>query len=210
MTPTSGGLFITVDGPGGVGKSTVTAAVAKRLRAMGSAVRETREPTDTPLGNLARHGTDEYQGLTMAMLIAADRYQHLKREVRPALSRGEILLCDRYVASSLVLQRIDGVAPEIVWDVNRHADRPNLSIFLTADPDVIAKRLSARGAHSRYERIEGSSHREHRLYQEAATFLGEEGFRTFVLDATDDEPEDLARVITAEVAALLPGVVHDA
>lgn len=71
------GEFFTIDGPGGVGKSTVTAAVALELRTIGVAVCQTREPSDTPLGLLARNGTDTYRGMAMACLIAADRYAHL-------------------------------------------------------------------------------------------------------------------------------------
>jgi dTMP kinase len=204
------GVFVTVDGPGGVGKSTLTAAVIQQLRDQRLSVHPTREPTDTALGNLARHGTEEYQGMTMACLIAADRYQHLTTEIRPALARGAVVLCDRYIASSLVLQRIDGVTTETVWNLNRLADRPDLSVILTADPNVIARRLEERGAHSRYERLPDSSQTEHALFAEAATFLTAANFRTLVLDATATEPDHLAQTITAEVTALRTGVAHDA
>lgn len=196
------GVFVTVDGPGGVGKSTVTAAVAKLLRSQGITVHQTREPTDTELGNLARHGTEEYQGLAMVCLIAADRYQHLTTEIRPAITRGAVVLCDRYITSSLVLQRIDGLTVESVWEMNRRADRPDLSFILTGDPGVIARRLASRGAHSRYEHIPGSSSYEHTLFAEAATFLTEAGFNTLVLDTTHTEPETLAATIAAKVTAL--------
>ncbi len=210
MTGTKRGVFVTVDGPGGVGKSTVTAAVARQLQHQGLTVHPTREPTDTALGNLARHGTEEYQGMTMACLIAADRYQHLTTEIRPALARGAVVLCDRYIASSLVLQRIDGVATETVWSLNRSVDRPDLSVILTAEPEVIARRLERRGAHSRYERLPKSSRTEHALFAEAATFLTAAGFRTLVLDATATEPDHLAQTITVEVTALRTGAAHEA
>lgn len=200
------GVFLTLDGPGGVGKSTAVAAAA-RLLAVHSGTRDrtvltTREPTTTPLGDLARHGTEEYQGLTMACLIAADRYQHLHTQIRPALAAGAIVLCDRYIASSLVLQRIDGVPIETIWELNRHADRPDLSVLLTADPDGVAARLHDRGAHSRYERLPGSSRIECALYAEAATFMRAAGFRLLVLDATAPPPE-LAATITRKVSALI-------
>ncbi|WP_049569748.1 dTMP kinase [Streptomyces sp. SBT349] len=201
MIPTKG-MFVTVDGPGGVGKSTVLAAVVNQLHADGLPVFATREPTDTPLGNLARHGTDTYRGLAMACLIAADRYQHLTTEIRPALEAGALVVCDRYIASSLVLQRMDGVTPHMIWELNHHADPPDLAVVLTADPGVIAARLASRGAHSRYERLPDSSRIEHELYTEAVTSLSNHGIRTLVLDATDARPEELARTIAAEVAAL--------
>ncbi|MEU9208574.1 dTMP kinase [Streptomyces sp. NPDC048415] len=199
---TGRGVFVTLDGPGGVGKSTAKAAVADQLRDAGHAVYATREPTDTPLGGLARHGTDRYRGMTMACLIAADRYQHLTEEIRPALEGGSIVVCDRYIASSLVLQVIDGVDRDVVWELNRHADLPDLSVFLTAHPDVIADRLARRGAHSRYEQLPGSSVIEFGLYAEAATFLTDCGARVLVLDTTATDPDSLARTIVGEIIAM--------
>jgi dTMP kinase len=196
---TGDGVFVTLDGPGGVGKSSVKEEIARLLRIEGRPVYETREPTDTPLGNLAREGTEQYEGLTMACLIAADRYQHLRREIRPALRRGHIVVCDRYVASSLVLQVIDGVHRDVVWDLNRHADLPHLSVFLTAHPDVVANRLAQRGAHSRYERLPDSSETESRLYAEAATFLTERGVRVLQLDTTATSVRDLAHAVVEEI-----------
>lgn len=201
----SDGLFVTVDGPGGVGKSTVTAAVAEQLKALNVVVHATREPTDTPLGNLARHGTDTYRGLAMAHLIAADRHQHLTTEIRPALARGTVVVCDRYIASSLVLQRIDGLTIDTVWEINQHTDAPHLCVILTAHPDTIADRLAGRGTHSRYERLPDSSRTEAAFYAEAANFLNAAGFQTLVLDATDSAPEELARTITTTVTALRKG-----
>jgi dTMP kinase len=195
-------VFVTLDGPGGVGKSTVKAAVADQLRDAGRAVYATREPTDTPLGGLARHGTDQYRGMTMACLIAADRYQHLTEEIRPALEGGDIVVCDRYIASSLVLQVIDGVDRDVVWELNRHADLPDLSVFLTAHPDVIADRLARRGAHSRYEQLPRSSVIEFGLYAEAATFLADRGARVLDLDTTSTDPDSLARTIAGEIIAM--------
>lgn len=193
------GLFVTIDGPGGVGKSTVTAAVVEQLREADIPVHQTREPSDTPLGQLARHGTDEYQGMTMACLIAADRYSHLEQEIRPAVVRGNVVVCDRYIASSLVLQVMDGVARDIVWELNRHADMPDLAVIIHARADVVAKRLDERGAHSRYEREPEGPERECALFREAARFLMAAGVRVLQLDASATEPEDIARAIVEAI-----------
>lgn len=201
-TPAGKGVFVSVDGPGGVGKSTVVAAIVAKLAGAQMPVHPTREPSDTPLGKLARHGTEEYHGLVMAHLIGADRYQHLKDEIRPALARGHIVVCDRYIAASLVLQRMDGVDRDTIWQINQHADRPDLAVVLTAHPDVIADRLARRGAHSRYERMKCSSHIEHGLYGEAAEFLTEAGVRVLTLDATATAPEDLAGAVVREILAI--------
>jgi dTMP kinase len=193
------GLFVTIDGPGGVGKSTVTAAVAELLRAEGAEVCKTREPSDSPLGRLARYGTEEHRGMSMACLIAADRYAHLEREVRPVLARGVTVVCDRYVASSLVLQVLDGVGRDVVWELNRHADMPDLAVIINARADVIEKRLTSRGAHSRYEQEPGSSERECAAFREAARFLMAAGVRVLQLDASADEPETIARAVVTAI-----------
>jgi dTMP kinase len=193
------GLFVTIDGPGGVGKSTVTAAVAELLRAEGTAVCQTREPSESPLGQLARQGTEEHRGMSMACLIAADRYAHLEQEIRPALARGDTVVCDRYVASSLVLQVLDGVGRDVVWELNRHADMPDLAVILNARADVIEKRLTSRGAHSRYEREPGGSERECAAFREAARFLMAAGLRVLQLDASTAGPDEVARAIVAAI-----------
>ncbi|NDK24617.1 dTMP kinase [Streptomyces sp. TR1341] len=193
------GLFVSVDGPGGVGKSTVTAAVVELLRAEGTAVSQTREPSDSPLGQLARHGTEEHRGMSMACLIAADRYAHLEHEIRPALARGATVVCDRYIASSLVLQVLDGVGRDVVWELNRHADMPDLAVIVNARADVIEKRLTSRGAHSRYEREPGSSERECAAFREAARFLMAAGVRVVQLDASTAGPDEVARAVVAAI-----------
>ncbi|MFD3612411.1 dTMP kinase [Streptomyces atroolivaceus] len=193
------GMFVTVDGPGGVGKTDVTALVAELLRAEGTEVFKTREPSDTSLGTLARNGTELYRGMTMACLIAADRYMHVEEEIRPALARGETVVCDRYVASSLVLQVLDGVGRDLVWELNRHADMPDLAVILNARVDVIEKRLTSRGAHSRYEREPGSSERECAAFREAARFLMAAGVRVLQLDASSLGPEEIARAIVVAI-----------
>ncbi|MDH6189098.1 dTMP kinase [Streptomyces sp. CZ24] len=193
------GMFVTIDGPGGVGKSTVTALVAEMLREDGAEVLRTREPSDTSLGTLARNGTELYRGMSMACLIAADRYMHVDEQIRPALARGETVVCDRYVASSLVLQVLDGVGRDVVWELNRHADMPDLAVIVNARTDVIEKRLTDRGAHSRYEREPGSSERECAAFREAARFLMAAGVRVLQLDASTDGPEEIARAIVAAI-----------
>jgi dTMP kinase len=193
------GLFVSIDGPGGVGKSTVTAAVAELLRAEGTAVCQTREPSEGPLGQLARHGTEEHRGMSYACLIAADRYAHVEQEIRPAIARGATVVCDRYIASSLVLQVLDGVGRDVVWELNRHADMPDLAVIVNARADVIEKRLSSRGAHSRYEKEPGGTERECAAFREAARFLMAAGLRVLQLDASTAGPDEVARAVVAAI-----------
>jgi dTMP kinase len=118
------GLFVVIEGPSGVGKTTVTELLHTELASRGLPTVATREPTDSALGKLARQGTDEYRGLVLACLVAADRYYHLEHDIRPALRAGYVVICDRYVPTSLVLQHIDGVEPHFLARLNQYADRP--------------------------------------------------------------------------------------
>lgn len=99
---------------------------------------------------MARDGTHAFHGLTLACLVAADRYHHLATEIRPALAAGYMVICDRYLPSSLVLQRLDGVPTECVWSLHVHADRPDLTVILAGDPQLCQRRAARRGTYSRF------------------------------------------------------------
>lgn len=188
-------LFVSVDGPGGVGKSTMVAEIATSLAREGFPVQTTVEPTRTPLGDLLRHGTDTYRGMALACLVAGDRHHHLEAEIRPALARGDMVLSDRYLPSSLVLQRMDRLGWETIWSLNAGVPTPDLAVIVNAKPAVIAARLAARGAHSRFGRQPGSSFIESRLYHEAARRLVSLGWPVLTLDATDQPPDRLAAAV---------------
>ncbi|MGH4012585.1 MAG: dTMP kinase [Pseudonocardiaceae bacterium] len=86
------GFFVVIEGPNGVGKTTVTAMLHKQLASRGLQVFATTEPSDSRLGTLARQGTADYRGLVLACLVTADRYHHLQHDIRPALRAGAVVL----------------------------------------------------------------------------------------------------------------------
>jgi dTMP kinase len=198
----SGGLLVSIDGPGGVGKSTLTTQLAAELVGRGVPTHATTEPSRSPLGELARHAPDHYEGLVLACLVAADRYQHLEAEIQPHLAAGEVVVTDRYVPTSLVLQRIDGVDPGFIWQLNRYAPPPDLAVILQANPAVLAARLAARGAHTRFERAPDASTVESRLYQQAAQRLQAAGWPLLHLDTTETAPEQLATSLASHIVTL--------
>ena len=197
------GMLVTLDGPGGVGKSTTARLVTDDLRDTGLPVHLTSQPSRAPLGELARHGTDTYRGMALACLCAADRPHQLAAEILPALRKGKIVVCDRYLASSLVLQGLDGVPMDVVWHLNRGAYRPDLTVILNADPNVVTARLRRRGPHSRFERTVGSSERESTGYRRATQNLLARGWPAVPLDATHDEPATIAATIMSLVRRTL-------
>jgi dTMP kinase len=196
------GVFVSLDGPGGAGKTTLVEHLHWWLTDRGHTVHATTEPSHASLGELARHGTDAYHGHTLACLVAADRYHHLVAEIRPALAAGKIVLCDRYVASSYVLQRLDGVPLEFVEALNADADRPDLSIILTADPAATAARIAYRGAHTRFETDPELHQREADFYRDTTTLLATTGYRLLTVDSTEQTPDRIAEHVGPRIVAL--------
>ncbi|MFZ5586219.1 MAG: dTMP kinase [Thermodesulfobacteriota bacterium] len=147
------GLFITLEGGEGAGKSTQQALLLGRLRAAGVRALSTREPGATPLGVeiralLIELGGEAPSPLTELMLYLADRAQHVERELKPLLEQGVALVCDRFADSSEVYQgRVRGLGWEKVRELNRWVCGevwPDLTIVLDLDPAVGLERVLKR------------------------------------------------------------------
>lgn len=197
------GVFVSVDGPGGAGKTTLVRYLCGWLAGRGHAVHTTTEPSHGPLGELARHCSDTYRGHALACLVAADRYHHLTTEIRPALRAGRIVLSDRYVASSYVLQRLDGVPVELIAAVNSDVDRPDLAVILTADPVMTAERIAQRGAHSRFETDLDIHCREAALYRDTAARLEAVGYPVLTVESVTRCPELIAEHVGQQIERIL-------
>jgi dTMP kinase len=197
------GMFVSIDGPGGVGKSTVVALLADRLAACGLPVHATAEPSSTPMGRLIRAGTEVYRGLALAHLVVGDRHHHVASEIGPLRDAGTVVICDRYIPSSLVLQRMDGLPWETVWRMNAGLDRPDLAVVLNADPAVIAARMAARGGlHSRFERRPDTAQTESDLYRDTVARLTAAGWPVHAVDCTAPPAAEVAATLADRIDAL--------
>jgi len=197
------GVFVTIDGPSGAGKTTIVHHLAQLLVAQGEHVYVTGEPSKGPVGKLCHELTETVSGRALACLYAADRYHHVETEIRPYLAAGDVVISDRYVASGLVIQRFDGVPSEFLWQLNEHVDRPDLAVILDANPEVISERLHERGPHNRFQHVPGSSHTEVSYYQEAAERLIAAGFKVLRVDCGERPPEQTAAAIRDRLLPLL-------
>ncbi|MDF5756570.1 dTMP kinase [Spongiactinospora sp. TRM90649] len=197
----SGGLFIAVEGPNGVGKTTAVTHLAARLDADGRNVHVTTEPSGTPFGRLIRASEGALTGRALALAVAADRYAHLEAEILPALEAGKVVISDRYVQSSLVLQRLDGLPLQEIWHYNAHVPPATLSFYLHNAPEVLRQRVARRPRRSRLERV-GSPEQEIALYQEAFTFLAARGWRQVRTDCRDLDPDEVVAQLLRDMEQL--------
>ncbi|WP_017185071.1 dTMP kinase [Alkalibacillus haloalkaliphilus] len=145
------GLFITFEGVEGAGKSTVIQYISNQLSAEGFEVVTTREPGGIEIAEKIREiilnkDHTAMDSRTEALLYAAARRQHLVERVMPALKRGQVVLCDRFVDSSLAYQGYArGLGMEEVYQVNEFAIEdcmPDLTILFELDPQVGLDRIS--------------------------------------------------------------------
>ena len=202
------GLFLTVEGGDGSGKSTQSAVLAEWLRSQGRTVVLTREPGGTDLGNEIRdivlHRRGHIAPRAEALLYAADRAHHIATKVRPALERGDIVLQDRYLDSSVAYQGAGRVLePHEVRELSLWAAEgllPDLTILLDLDESLGEDRLKDRTTYDRLEDEEQDFHA--RVRDGYLALAAAEPERLLVLNATDSV-DSIASAIRERVRALL-------
>lgn len=184
------GLFITLEGPEGAGKSTNREYLAQRLREHGLDVVLTREPGGTPLAERVRElllapADEPMASDTELLLVFAARAQHLAQVIRPALARGAVVLCDRFTDATyayqgggrgLSFQRIEQLECFVQGDL-----RPDLTLIFDLPVEIGLSRAAARGRLDRFE-------------QEGLAFF--EAVRSAYLDRAREVPQRY-RVIDA-------------
>lgn len=176
MSKTQRGRFIVLEGLDGAGTTTQAERIAAALRQQGEQVVVTRQPSDGPIGHQLRmalsgrlglpHGRGPLTEDTLGLLFAADRLDHLASVVEPAIERGQIVICDRYVLSSLAYQ---GSALPMAWvdSINSRARRPDLTLFLEVAVNVASRRRAARGGDAELFEADDRQQRIARQYREA-------------------------------------------
>ena len=162
------GLLVVFEGPDGSGKTLQMAGLARRLRESGEVVVETREPGGTPLGNeirtlLLNRENIAIDGYAELFLLAAARFQHVHDVIDPAIERGEIVLCDRFVDSSYAYQGGGrGIPVEVLDTVQRIATSgrvPDIRVLLDVPVRVgLNRRFAGVDVINRLDRADPSFH----------------------------------------------------
>ena len=205
------GFFITLEGVEGSGKTTQTALVAEALRAAGHRVTVTREPGGTRAGEAIRAiFLDPAVSLHAAaelLLVLADRAQHVREKLKPALAAGEIVLSDRYSDSTIAYQGYGrGLDLKLLDELNRLATdgtHPDLTIVLDLAVETGLERTRARvrGDVRGPDRFEGEQVEFHRRVREGfLTIARDQPGRVRTLDATAPVAEITGRIVEAIVA----------
>ena len=202
----AGGCFIAFEGGEGAGKSTQERILADELTTLGRHVVRTREPGGTPAGEAIRSVvlSPQFAGLddrAEALLFAASRGEHVARVIRPALDRGDVVVCDRYLDSSVAYQGYGrNLGPQRIRDLSLWATQdlvPDLTVLLDIAPVQGLARVSDP------DRLEAEPLTYHERVRQGFLEIAEmDPTRYLVLDATR-EVDELAVLILLRVMDLL-------
>lgn len=206
------GFFISFEGGEGAGKSTQIARLAAKLRSKGYDILVTREPGGSPGAEAVRHvilsGAAEPFGPEMeALLFAAARSDHVEQVIRPAIRRGSIVLCDRFLDSSRVYQggagNLDAAFMTALERVAVNGMMPDMTLIFDIDPAKGLARAAARRGTETPDRFEKETLAIHQRRREAYLEIARgEPDRCIVIDASAS-PDEVENAVTAAVFAAL-------
>lgn len=209
------GMFITFDGPEGSGKSTHIKLLADYLQGRGIAVKTTREPGGTPLGEAVRGllqhdcGGEAPVPRAEVLLFLASRAQHVERLIRPALSEGCWVLCDRFEESTFAYQGYGrGLGLDVLKNANLFATgglRPDLTVLMDIDPATSSERLKLRQSQTAAlpDRIEREDIAFHTRLREGFLELASRDPQRIMVVATNRDVTDVAAEIRDGMCARL-------
>ena len=196
------GVFVAIDGPNGVGKSAAVKNTAEILESQGLKVLATREPTNTPLGRLAKALDGKLSSEeAYACLIAADRREHAAF-IRKILSETDVVLSDRYLPSSLVLNVARGVSEEFVLAIHNKLHPPELTVILTADAKQLKERLRYRNGSSFPGEPCISRQEENKRYEDLISRLPMLGYPTRHIDTSTMKASEVAIMVAAIIRVI--------
>ena len=198
------GRFIVLEGIDGAGTTSQRERLLGWLSGRGIKAHATAEPSTGPIGKLIRSflsaAAAPLEPRAMALLFAADRRDHLQREIEPLIAQGTVVLCDRYVLSSLAYQTVAGVPREVVAQANAEIRRPDLTLFFSLPVAVAAQRRAERASEVEIYDADSFQGRVAAAYEREAQTLRAAGEPIAFIDAggTREEVEAALR------AALTP------
>jgi dTMP kinase len=188
------GILIAFDGPNGAGKTTLMGLVGKQLKSIGYEVYATKEPTETELGHYLKTFSETHTGYSLTCLVMADRYEHLDKEIIPALKEGKVVITDRYILSSLILQMMDGVDSDFIMHINSEIIMPDLQVAVYANKTVLQERLNNRTQLARFEK-NNQSERELFFMKKGVETLKEHNITIQEIDNSNELNENVGQIV---------------
>lgn len=194
-------MFITLEGPEGSGKTTAVESAVKKLQEMGYEIVRTREPGGTPIAEQIRNvildkANTNMDPRTEALLYAASRRQHLVEKVWPAIKEGKIVICDRYLDSSLAYQGgARGLGIDNVLNVNLFATEntwPDLTLLFDIKPEEGLKRIAA-NASREVNRLDLEKIEFHQKVRESFLYLAKKYPDRFIIIDASKSREEVAK-----------------
>lgn len=207
------GVFITIEGGEGAGKSTLIEQLSNKMLLRGKMVTTTREPGGIPIAEQIRNVILDREHVAMdarteALLYAAARRQHLVEKVAPALEQGQMVICDRFVDSSLAYQgHARGLGMDEVWAINQFAIQelmPDLTIYMDVSPEVGLRRIS-QAAEREINRLDLEKHSFHEKVREGyLQLLQQNPVRMMRIDA-EQSPEKVFHDVLSAIDSRFAG-----
>lgn len=190
------GKFVTIEGPDGAGKTTVIQRMVEMLAQEGmTQVYVTREPGGSAISEQIRQVILDVDNTAMdarteALLYAAARRQHLVEKVIPALEEGQLVMCDRFVDSSLAYQGIARQIPtELIWEINQFAIEdylPDLTILIDVPAEVGLQRIYAAKGKRQFDRLDQEGIAFHNMVRQAFLNFEKDEDRMILVDGTQE------------------------
>jgi dTMP kinase len=206
------GLFITLEGPDGSGKTTQVSRIAAYLKQKQVEFIQTREPGGTRISDKIRaiildSEHQEMNDLTEVLLYAASRAQHVHEKIIPALKQGNIVLCDRFVDASLAYQGFGlGIGEKSVLEVNQFATGgllPDRSYFIDVSPEIGRERMKARYGEGSLDRIEQKDLAYHERVREGFRQLSQKNSSRIIRINGEQDPEIVFQEIAKDLDRVL-------
>lgn len=204
-------MFITFEGGEGAGKSTAIKKIVKKLETEGKEIVLTREPGGTPIGEeirsiiLNKKNTD-MDVRTEALLYAASRRQHIIQKIIPSLKQGKIVLCDRFLDSSLAYQGYArGIGIEKVYEMNLFATEgvePDLTLFFDLDPEEGLRRIAA-NSQREVNRLDVETLSFHQKVREGFLSLAKKFPHRFIVIDASQKPDEVFTRAYKEIENIL-------
>lgn len=188
------GTLIVLEGPDGAGTTSHSTLLADKLRKHRRDIVLTAEPTDGPIGRFIREQLKQKSissAAALQLLFTADRAWHVETVIAPALKRGQTVITDRYVTSTIVYGRSLGLDAEWLYNVNAAFPKPDILLLLLPPFEVCQERMKRRASHDLLEN-ETLQRAVHRAYGEVAQSDG-----VSVIDTSYPIDDVAAKVVTA-------------